>query len=229
MKQFKRAKVVMLPTNEKAKLHLNKNNELFYELGLYSKDNRSYGSNQHIHVLSNEENEENEVIKEGEWCYHLASKEIVQYPKGGFPKGHSKKVLASTDKSLCLPRPSQAFIARYIKEYNKDNVITDVLVECEKSFSKTECSNCNGTGYLESEDFMKPRCSYCNEKVGTIKEMLETKIDPKDNTITIKKLKDTWNEEELKAHAIDFAKEYSGMSRSKVEIQYNKWTKNGKL
>ena len=42
-----------------------------------------------------------------------------------------REVLATTDDSLRLPQPSQQFIQKYIEEYNRGNIITDVLVEYE--------------------------------------------------------------------------------------------------
>ena len=71
-----------------------------------------------------------------------------------------------------LPQPSQQFIQKYIEEYNnKGNIITDVLVEYEE-----------GKSYSGNEGLI-------------IKEWL--KINPKDNTITIKKVKDSWTREEI--------------------------------
>ena len=83
-------------------------------------------------------------------------------------KNGCKKIIATTDVSLGLPQPSRQFIEKYIEEYNKDNIITDVLVEYE---------------YLLDDRTVLP---YWNLKVNT-----------KDNTITIKKLKETYTKEEL--------------------------------
>lgn len=91
-----------------------------------------------------------------------------------------REVLATTDSSLiiesnmdiheiptqyveedtCLPKPSRAFVEKYLKEYNKGRQIINALVEYEKCFSFT-----NGKRWL-------------------------LKVS-KDNTITIKKVKDT--------------------------------------
>ena len=83
-------------------------------------------------------------------------------------KNGYKEILSSTDASLGLPQPSQQFIEKYIEKYNKGNVITDVLVEYE---------------YLLDDRAVLP---YWNLKINT-----------KDNTITIKKIKDSWNREEV--------------------------------
>ena len=108
-----------------------------------------------------------------------------------------REVLASTDKSLSktikssyvqfgdnveetriefLPQPSTSFIEKFVEEYNKGNVITEVLVEYEYSYRK------NDDG----------------ENIGfKVHEPLMLKINPKDNTITIRKAKDIWNREEV--------------------------------
>ena len=100
-----------------------------------------------------------------------------------------REVLATTDETLyltfnngktdlkfVLPQPSQQFIEKYIEEYNKGNIITDVLVEYESDFNSCFCTKdiCNGNN--------------CPKKL---------KINPKDNTITIKKIKDSYSREEV--------------------------------
>lgn len=112
-----------------------------------------------------------------------------------------REVLASTDKSLvnsncciakegltkmnegcrdrnrCLiPHPSQSFIEKFVEEYNKGNVITEVMVEYEYSYRKND----------DGEDIGFP-----------VHEPLVLKINPKDNTITIRKIKDSWSREEV--------------------------------
>ena len=86
-----------------------------------------------------------------------------------------------------LPQPSQQFIQKYIEEYNKGNIITDVLVEYE---------------YLLDDRAVLP---YWNLKVNT-----------KDNTITIKKLKETYNKEEL----CQILEKYTSFLWSEVGIHY---------
>ena len=76
-------------------------------------------------------------------------------------------------KSFQLPQPSQSFIEKYVEEYNKGNVITDVLVEYENS--KT---------FMEYE-------------IGDYLKFPDLKVNPKDNTITIKKIKDNYTREDL--------------------------------
>lgn len=87
-----------------------------------------------------------------------------------------REVLATTDETLhltfnngktdlkfVLPKPSDSFISKYIEEYNKGNIISDVLVE-----------------------FVAP----------TAKDWNTLKVDS-NNTITIKKIKTTYTQEEI--------------------------------
>lgn len=150
--------------------------------------------NYNLYALSDEE------IKEHEWCFHKASKSIIQYPNGGFPTKHAMKVIASTDPSLTkgwirdndpnrlnpnyvdittmngLPQPSPQFVEKYVEEYNKGNVITDVNVDfifntTNEDWSKTP---------VQLEGFYTP------------------KVD-KNNFITITKIKDSWTREEVES------------------------------
>jgi hypothetical protein len=202
MSTFKKTKVVMLPTNKKAPNH----DYLF----LYKPSNRLVkdGFVQHLYFLLDE------PIKEGDWCIMLDSIGNVfsnpqQYTDPStqyLNKGH-RKIIATTDKSLMiegkcscmkpevggcyqcnenLPQPSQSFIEKFVEEYNKGNVITEVMVEYERD------EEIDGYGY----DTLK--------------------INFKDNTITIRKIKDSWNREEV----VLFAEKYARMVQEK-EIQLN--------
>ena len=98
-----------------------------------------------------------------------------------------REVLATTDESLepinlygnsglfktKLPQPSQQFIEEFIEEYNQENIITDVLVEYEL------ISNEEYFGNTVNPDENVP---YFDE---------DLKINPKYNTISIKKVKDS--------------------------------------
>ena len=107
-----------------------------------------------------------------------------------------REVLATTDESLrtkykennhqplskynyILPQPSQQFIQKYIEEYNRGNIITDVLVEYE---------------LISNEEYFLNTINP-DENVPYFDENL--KINPKYNTITIKKAKDSYTREEV--------------------------------
>lgn len=189
MEQFKRAKVIMLPTDKESKLYINNSNRLVTILT--SNINLTLKPiYQHLYIISDDE------IKDDDWKYDdTFHKEITQVKNINSVSKYDKKIITTTDTSLTitiiptgfksgvgalshskqinLPQPSQQFIERYIESYNKGEVITDVLVEYE-SFTKA------------IDDFNN------NHKLSW-----KLKINPKDNTIIIKESKDSWNREEV--------------------------------
>lgn len=181
---FKRTKVVMLPTNEKAKkgdLLLHKEVLMIAPIPL--------GKNAlHLYFLSDDE------IKEGDWWIDLLENRIFQVTEedvivakaDGLPHNEFKKIIATTDKSLVvskdtgivgieynLPQPSEGFIQKFVDSYNSSKPITEVNAEYEIDIMKASDPK------FDLEPFEK------------------LKVDPKDNTITIKKLKDTWTRDEV--------------------------------
>ena len=199
------AQVIMLPVN-KSKLALFENNKLswtpekdhYYETGEYGI------KSQHLYIVSDEEIKEgdwficgNEVHK----CTGVYSLKVTSYikcKKGDCSVEICKKIIATTDTSLMitigsnlvdeetntytevidsLPNPSQGFIEKYINEYNKGNVITDILVEYET---------------IKNPNFNRNK-GVCSFNPTYLKQL---KIS-KDNTITIHPIKDTWNREEV--------------------------------
>ena len=203
MNQFKRVQVIMLPTLKESILLLNPTTNKF---GLTKETSRKIYPieeyiklgfiPQHLYIISDDE------IKENDYCLNLETNTVFKMHNHGLPTSNrNKKIIATTDTSLYqatgkaykmvdgfkptyknLPQPSQQFIEIYIEFYNKGNIITDVLVECKRVF---ETIAKGMIGHPEDD------ISWWNEKL---------KINPKDNTITIKKLKDSWNREE---HAAD--------------------------
>jgi len=208
---FKRRKVVMLPTNEKAHkgdLVINPNNKQLFQ---FAHQNCTEVA-QHLYILSDEE------IKKDDWVYQTVTKEIIKSPFNCINDDRYLKVIASTDPSLIktvndfdflsnqsgtrdivLPSPSQSFIEEYVSEYNKGNKIEKVMVEYENTFIIDSI-------YKESKEQLKP------------------KINPKDNTITIKKIKDSWTRDEvtnLCENAYDSGK-YSIIHKD-IEQTFDKW------
>jgi hypothetical protein len=215
---FKKTKVVMLPTNEKAILgFLTQKGKERAHLVHFDRPmpNILDSENQHLYFLSDEE------IKVGDWGISKLN-EIVQFKKN-YESTLYKKIIATTDKSLFingfigytytggksaafshknLPQPSQSFIEKFVEEYNEGNVITEVLVEYEEGkYNLDELRERHLKGLPHSYD-------YCN-----------LKINPKDNTITIRKVKDSWNREEVEQLLIKHQSNY----RSHVRIT-NDWS-----
>jgi hypothetical protein len=114
---FKRTKVVMLPTNEKAPLILGTSKNGKLAISNSSICNGAYIQNQHLYFLSDDE------IKEGDWKYDTFHKEISQVKSLNSISKYDKKIIATTDSSLLfggpkskewvylpLPQPSEGFI-----------------------------------------------------------------------------------------------------------------------
>lgn len=218
MSTFKRARVLMLPTNEKASIKLGQN-------GLLVRNTLGYDAhfiNQNLYFLSDE------GIREGDW-YIDETDEIRQSVTSDKDywsrRKNDKKIIATTDESLfeqimyypdgsiiggiesykILPQPSDSFIQKYVEEYNKGNIITNVMVEYED----------NGSEEWYGDDYNGE--PYWNEKI-------ELKINPKNNTITIRRVKDSWNREEvielLKKSKTDFPL-HRGIQL--LDEEFNEW------
>lgn len=105
-----------------------------------------------------------------------------------------KKIIASTDTSLGLPQPSPAFVEKYISEYNKGNLIEKVVVEYDGDYDEYY-----GGYYAET---VKPKVS-------------------KDNTITISKVKDSWNRAEVIAFTTELRQFINSGNKSIYDV--DKW------
>lgn len=186
-KYYQQCQVVMLATDKAIKgstlIKFERSGRL--EKSGYSQEELDKGEGiklvyqpQHLYMLSDEK------IKEGDYIY-------TEIPLPGKPESSVsrctniktfnpegwKKIIATTDESLGLPKPSDSFINKHIEEYNKGNQITNVLVEYENKW--------NGKEYVDEQD-----------AYGYDKFKLQLKVDS-DNTVTIKKLKDSYSREEV--------------------------------
>ena len=198
MSTFKKAKVVMLPTNQQTKYLMVYSDveKTKGKLILNGLKNDEYKEYQHLYIISDDE------IKEDDYYILFTDKALtVLRCTGDGDYFNCKKIIATTDESLhipfvtpgneeleiyeysILPKPSDSFISKYIEEYNKGNVITDVLVEYEDIIYNPE----------------KEREYQSNDRINLedCDKQFRLKINPKDNTITIKKVKDSWNREEV--------------------------------
>lgn len=210
---FKRAKVLMLPTEKAIDLNsicLNKVTGLFLctkqhlEQSVF--DNLvEYKSAvpQHLYFLSDEE------IKEGDWYFSWETnyntepmQRWVLYNCCSKPNGtNPKMIIATTDKSLELPEPSQGFIKAFIEAYNSGNPITEVDVEYEELYLYKD-------GNLSKISRLGGECV----------PIEKLKVNPKDNTITIQRIKNSWNREEL---PIDIMKNLIGLLNNPVSKMRN--------
>ena len=138
----KQVKVVMLPTEKASDLllciksyteHINtpaENSDIKGNLRLgYGKYvDKEFYQPQNLYLLSDEE------IKEGDkpcWCYNSIkntwNNDIILY-QGAMPFYHYKgfkKIIATTDESLGLPRPSNEFLKKYCELGGIDKVLVE--------------------------------------------------------------------------------------------------------
>ena len=198
---LKKTQVVMLPTNEKARIiKINCTQQLIYLPTEDWKLPKTPFEYQHLYILSDDE------IIESNWfitatnnihkCTSVKQEEITfDYESRSMITAtvHCKKIIATTDESLKinmydingvrevdfdinLPQPSQAFIEVFVREYNKGSIITEVMVEYEERMT----------------DFI----------IGKTVQIL--KVNPKDNTITIKRVKNSWNRDEVITNLLNY-------------------------
>ena len=189
MEQFKRVQIILLETNNKSNIWSHKGRRLYYNQNNPNDVDDEIRYN--IYIISDDE------IKEGDWYFdgtdfiHKKSKHNNTLVDGN---KQAKKIIATTDTSSInirqmtfmdeatewiydIPQPSQQFIEKYIEEYNNGNIITDIEVEYSPSSITIQ--------------------TYSEQQINDNLKALTLKINPKDNTITIKKLKDSWNREEV--------------------------------
>ena len=210
---YKKCGLIILPTKGKSNLFLYKDNILQYQPGSqYAfKDIKA----QHLYIIS-----DNDRIKEGDWYLDTLNNLVFPYNKMHGQLPTDKKIIATTDSSfnklhhsdnilvsgrhsvsnnvIVFPSIPQSFIDKYVSEYNKGNVIKEVLVEYN---GKGEI---DGTGLCEG--------TYCETHL---------KLNP-DNTINIKNLKDSWTREEVKTLFDRFYQAFDMISQE----WYDEWIKN---
>ena len=83
-----------------------------------------------------------------------------------------------------LPQPSLGFLNEYVAYYNAGTPIKEIMVEYEADLSNTPYTSTKMNNALKA---LKE-----SSNIGC-----KLKVNPKDNTITIRKVKDSWSREEL--------------------------------
>ena len=208
MRSFKNAKVVILPTNEakgdfsKERIYpcLLKHSWMFDKEGkgklIFTDSNiRTPTQLQHLYIISDDEIKENNT--------HFYNPHSGQLHISGnhtdyiaINKNGCKKIIATTDVSLGLPQPSQQFIEEFVEEYNEGNTIEWVDVE-----------------YI---------CVGYDTNVEGNPNIFIPKVNSK-NEIFIRKIKDSWNREEviilLEKALAESKEQYSLLDR----VGINKW------
>lgn len=209
---LKKCLVVMLSTNEKTSIYLNSiekisnlifnpNNFPYHEDLIADNDWIS----QYLYILSSDE------IKEDDWCINKNLDTLYQVkdiPETYNPSKDWYKIIATTDKSLNLPGISQSFIEKYIEKYNKGKKIEEVNVV-----------------YI---DILKESILEIQSKEIISKGRYQPKV--KDNTISIKKIKTSWNREEVVSLLYKSFEEMSdwkneGLTSHNLSLNIKNWIK----
>jgi hypothetical protein len=191
--------VVMLPTNEKSNMFiLDISKKMVFDPDYTTHKSLPNGSYQHLYITSNEK------PIDGDWCYKndVKGKIFKWIPTDNDWYKDSKKIVATTDKSLLLPNinfknwdgktrnlpsPSDGFIKKFIERYNAGNTITEVMVEYEDDYS-IPC-------IIPATDCEKFQLNIGDCK-GCIHSALKLKVDS-NNCITITAVKDSWTRKEV--------------------------------
>lgn len=138
MGTLKKAQVVLLPGNNETTIYYFDKTK---RLG-YFKDSKIAESlefeKRHLYIITNDE------IEVGDWFLtnlsiikqskEIKNQSIIDTFGGEQLVSICKKIKSTTNKSLNISQLSQQFIEGYIAEYNKDNIINNVLPE-EESFA----------------------------------------------------------------------------------------------
>ena len=153
MSQLKR-QLVMLPTQEGSYLSKRRNGKLeYYYCPETSYVTDSEYTNQHLYVLGGDS------IRAGEpymWMDNKAistatTNDLIHLSKH-LKEGHIKPILATTDRELynripmngghflnaSLPKLRDSFVSKFMEQYNKGNVLTDVMVEYEDDLNQDD-------------------------------------------------------------------------------------------
>lgn len=277
MEQFKKAKIVMLPTNQKAKegmIYLKPKIGIFNKTSSENHNNNVYNCNpQHLYIISDDEITNKDLLNTNDYYYirnHYNEWYVGKYNGVSFDFINNdgnfdsnlfvcKKIIATTDSSLkietilstqerklkSLPQPSKQFIEKFVEEYNRENIITDVSVEYETLYDielLVDTQDFKKGSYIRGrcsskKDFSKAKRRFFElhtdsnhyniardtNKVNILYktyfkdvEFTNVKISPKDNTITIKKVKETYTKKEL----CQILEKYTSFLWSEVGIHY---------
>ena len=176
-----RAKVHMLPTEDIENYPLYIHDKGYLIEGKYRVGEPS-GTQKHLYFTTDEKIKEGDYVVQTNFEKSHSSiikieneiqKKFANYKNGSFIKG---KIVATTDKSLGLPEPSQAFIQKYCE--------LGGIEEVDLEYDEIEIYSNKGTSNIPS------RFSYYQGVTTKIKT-------DSHNIITIHSIKDSWSREEV--------------------------------
>lgn len=170
---YRYSNIVMLETDKQGQFGIilvkDKRDNLLhlYRADKFSNNNLTV---QHLYFLSSDK------ICEGDLCYNSRRKSVVlgKYMIDTNEFVFCYKIIASTDSYLNLPKPSDSFLQAYIDAYKKGEKIEQCLVEYEN--------------FINSNPIWNPKNPLSNV-------VFRPKVTKSE--ITIKKIKDSWSNEEV--------------------------------
>lgn len=133
-----KSKVVMLPAKSKVNGMLVKDiseqDKILSIKHNWSHEHEDY-IGQHLYVTSDEVIKECDLVLMPDNTIHkMSPSDMIDYLDS--QSKATKKIIATTDKSIGLPEPSKEFLDVYIKAYNEGKKIEEVLIQCnEKGLS----------------------------------------------------------------------------------------------
>jgi hypothetical protein len=238
---FKRAKVAMLATKVKGPIFLVGDwNKLYsgneYRISSLSLDTLVLDESfQHLYIISHKR----EIGVDDWFITNQAPQQCIEIREGDYPyriknscngelQWHSKHwhglIIASTNPSLGLPQPSEGFIQKFIEKWNKDEKIEEVDVEYEidKYDIRNQYQDCPSGKYWMDEPIPpSPDNLYSNAS------HYIPKVNPKDNTVTIKSIKNSWTREEVITLIKTFGRDFDLYVDTVQYKEINQWlTKN---
>jgi hypothetical protein len=195
----------------------------------------NYYESQHLYITTDEEAKEGEYcidIRDNK-IFKVERSLTNHYESGvlSFQKSYCKKIIATTDILLIdseilvnhivqegknagliiqFPQIPQSYIQQYIAEYNKGNVITQVIVEYTEKWV-------NSKGHI-GDNFSD--VALYEESIKEYGAMLKSVliINP-DNTINIQPIKNSWSKEEVRNILNDFFNDHTNCQNADI----NKW------
>ena len=165
----------LIKTDKPSRLHLDKTKYLSYDLGFYSKDNKSFGSYQNIYITSNEE------IKEGDWCHDIFLQAIFQANSfmGIKTKNTAKKIILTTDQDLIkdgVQSIDDEFLQWFVNNPNCEEV--EVKIDCDICALECTTNKCPNLFYKIIIPKEEPKDVVLGYKTSLDAQMLD-KIEPK--------------------------------------------------
>jgi hypothetical protein len=178
MAKFKRCSVELLCLSEKAQCkgdlalsYSAHGNKLYYR----NFSHKTIDNLANIYILSEDKDE---PINTGDWYYDTEDNRVDQLGKTEASLSYDRKVIATTNLAMDLPRLPKGFIEKFITTFNKDEYIEEAMVE-----------------YIISNEIIH------EDKI--IFPMAEAQAiylpkTDKSNHITIKRIKDNYTREEVR-------------------------------